>query len=269
MLSIAPDSTIVDLTHSIPPQDVRAGAFQLMIAVPYFPRGTVFVAVVDPGVGTARPAIAVSAAGYRFVGPDNGLLSWAVRRLNSEAAWAIDSGGEFLAFTQPDPRDTDLADPTDTSSQTPIAVALAESRFWLPAVSATFHGRDVFGPVAAHIARGTPLHELGRAVEAIRALPFPIPARDGDMVRGEIIHVDRFGNLISNLGAADIGPNPTIAIGDRQIVGLTPHFQQSAPVIALVGSSGFLEIAVPNGNAAALLGLGVGSPLTVTRSSVP
>ena len=249
ILSVDSTLQVVDLTHAVPPQDVRSGAFLLMTAVPYFPPGTVYLAVVDPGVGTDRRAIAVEAAGYRFIGPDNGLLSWALLRLSGVGA-SVGLIGNTLRL-----------------GGGVSGVALTEPRFWRPTVSATFHGRDVFGPVAAHLAGGLPLAELGPAVESIRALPLPGPSRQGRTVRGEVIHVDRYGNLVTNLSGADVPPDATIGIGDRAIVGLAPHFQQPAELIALVGSSGLVEIAVPNGDAARRLGLGAGATVTVTSST--
>jgi S-adenosylmethionine hydrolase len=252
MLGIDPTVQIVDLSHTVPAQDVRAGAFVLMTAVSYFPTGTVFLAVVDPGVGTTRPAVAVEVGGYRFVGPDNGLLSWALRRLGCPAqadgpcdgAAPARNVGEHLRL-----------------GAVGRAVTLAERRFWRPTVSSTFHGRDLFGPVAAHLARGVPLAELGEPVDEIGALPFPRPIRGDDdrVLRGEVIYVDRFGNLITNLEPADVPSGSTVRIGGRVIAGLAPHFQQESELIALVGSSGLIEVAVPNGSAAAALGLGVGA----------
>lgn len=248
ILGIAPGATVVDLTHEIPPQDVRAGAFALLAAVRYLPDDAVVLAVVDPGVGTARRPIAVEAHGRAFVGPDNGLLSWA------------------------------LAGPTRGSEPTPPstppwrAVVLDRPGFWRPTVSATFHGRDVFGPVAAHLAAGVPRDALGTPIEAIQQIPFPTAARELDdrgqsrRVRGEVIHVDRFGNLVTCLTADDLPSRPLVAVAGHEIVGLASHFQAPtgpSGLLALIGSAGLLEIAVPNGSAAARLGAGVGAEVVV------
>lgn len=237
ILGIAPDAQIVDLTHDVPAQDIRAGAFALMTAAPYLPADAVVLAVVDPGVGTARRPIAVQVGGRTFVGPDNGLLSW--------VADARGGSGEIVVLDQP--------------------------RFWLPTVSATFHGRDLFGPVAAHLARGVPLAELGSPGGAIQTIPFPAARHDQDVhgrtvaVYGEVVHVDRYGNLITSLTATDLPSNPVFRVAGQQVDGLAPHFQPGTDgLIALIGSSGLLEIAVPNGNAARVLGVGVGEPVTVT-----
>jgi S-adenosyl-L-methionine hydrolase (adenosine-forming) len=237
ILGIAPGATIVDLTHDLPAQDVRAGAFALWTAAPYLPPDAVVLAVVDPGVGTARRPIAVEAEGRLYVGPDNGVLSWVV-------------GGEWRGVT------------------------LDRPQFWRPMVSASFHGRDLFGPVAAHLASDVPLDEVGSPLDALVRLPFPSPLRDLDAsgtigaVRSEVIHVDRFGNLITNLTAADLPPDPIVTVAGRTIRGLVPHFQATAPLIALIGSSGLLEVAVPNGSAASALGVGVGAAVVVRSVTI-
>jgi S-adenosylmethionine hydrolase len=249
MLGIAPDARIVDLTHDVPPQDIRSGAFALLTVAPYLPRDAVVLAVVDPGVGTARRPIAVQLDGRTFVGPDNGLLSWAI-------------------------------------GVPPTAVVLDRPRFWRPVVSATFHGRDLFGPVAAHLARGVPLAEVGSPCDEIERLAFPPVRRGTDaagcaFAHGEVLHVDRFGNLVTNLSVADVPTDPTVEVAGRTIAGLAPHFQAPADelpgrfgegsrprhLIALIGSAGLLEIAVPNGSAAADTGAGVGTAVVVTARS--
>jgi S-adenosylmethionine hydrolase len=237
ILGIAPDARILDLTHDVPAQDVRAGAFALRTAAPYLPPDAVVLAVVDPGVGTARHPIAVQVGGRTFVGPDNGLLSWAV-----DACGGV---GQSVVLDRPE--------------------------YWLPDVSATFHGRDLFGPVAAHLARGVLPAELGSPGGAMQTIPFPVARRALDAhgqtvaVHGEIVHVDRYGNLIASLASADLPPHPVVEAAGRRIDRLAPHFQSgSDSVIALIGSSGLLEIAVPNGSAARVLGVGVGEPVRVT-----
>ncbi len=256
ILGITPDATIVDLTHDVPPQDIRAGAFALMTVVPYLPPDAVVFAVVDPGVGTARRPIAVEVEGRIFVGPDNGLISW---------TWQRPSGPAL--------------DPTVVS-----AVVLDRPSYWLPEVSSTFHGRDVFAPVAAHLARGLALTDVGSPTMNLETIPFPaahqVCGAGGQVrtVRGEVLHVDRYGNLISNIAAADLPADPVVSVGGRTISGLAAHYQgQGADtserdrplrpdvrLVALVGSTGFLEVAVPNGSAASALAVGVGAALTVT-----
>ena len=252
ILSIAPDARIVDLTHEIPPQDVRAGAYALLTAAPYLPEDAIVLAVVDPGVGTARRPIAGQAGGTTFIGPANGLRSWARDSVRSRARGAPGwrGGGGYTA------------------------VILDRPRFWLPSVSATFHGRDIFGPVAAHLARGVQLEALGSPNDTIQTIPFPVPTisrdADGSMIaaHGQVIHVDKFGNLISSLRAADLPERPVVTIAGRTIAGLSPHFQadEGTALVALVGSAGLLEVAVPNGNAAKTLGAGIGTNVYVARA---
>jgi S-adenosylmethionine hydrolase len=246
ILGIAPDAQIVDLTHDVPAQGVRAGAFALLTAAPYLPADAVVLAVVDPGVGTTRRPIAVQAGGRTFVGPDNGLLSWVVGP-TPQSPPHCSGEGEQVSI-----------------------VVLDQPRFWLPQVSATFHGRDLFGPVAAHLARGVPLAEVGSPGGEIQTIPYPCARRDLDehgqtvAVHGEVVHVDRYGNLITSVAAVDLLPDPVVEIGTMRIQGLAPHFESgTGTVIALLGSAGLLEIAVPNGSAAKVLGMGIGQTVTV------
>lgn len=235
---ICPEAAVVDLTHAVPPQDIRAGAFQLLVACPYFPAGSVHLAVVDPGVGTDRRLIAVEAGGNRFVGPDNGLLRWIVEWLAADS-WR--------------------------------AVQLTEPRYWLaPAseVSHTFHGRDIMAPVAAHLAAGVALGRLGRPVGTLAGTPLPRPVREGERLRGEILHVDHFGNAITNIRRAHVaapGGALRVDIGPRSLCGPVESYAGVAVGEALViwGSAGFLEVAVREGSAAAVLGIGAGDRLVV------
>jgi S-adenosylmethionine hydrolase len=223
--------------------------------------------VVDPGVGTARRPIAVQAGGRTFVGPDNGLLSWAIGRSPNPQPLR----GANIGYADVIPPYAGEGEPAPDGEPVTVVV-LDRPRFWLPTVSSTFHGRDLFGPVAAHLARGVPIAEMGSPGSAIQTIPFPTPRRDQDAigrtaaVRGEVVHVDRYGNLVTSLGAADLMPDQVVTIAGRTIEGLAPHFQGGeGVVIALLGSAGLLEIAVPNGSAASVLGVGVGEPVTITR----
>jgi len=165
ILGIHPGATVVDICHDIPAQDVRSAAFVLSTAYPYFPRGTVHVVIVDPGVGTQRRAIAMRTAEAIFVAPDNGVLSYVLAR-------------QSVLET----------------------VHLTQAHYWLAPLSETFHGRDLFAPVAAHLALGTPLHEMGPAIEDAVQFPIPTPLVHGDgSIEGEVLHVDHFGNLITNV----------------------------------------------------------------------
>jgi len=226
ILGIAPDATLVDLSHDVPPQHVATGAWLLHAAWRYFPAGTVLLCVVDPGVGSARRAIALRAADRYFVGPDNGLFSYLL----------------------PD------AD---------AAVVLDAPRYHLPQTSATFHGRDIFAPCAAWLVRATPLAALGSplAVADLVALDLPQPRWQAGELIGRILHIDRYGNLITSFGpvlAARIlsSESAALRIGEWEIAARASHFAagpERAPFL-LRDSSGQLAIAVRNGDAAALLG---------------
>jgi S-adenosyl-L-methionine hydrolase (adenosine-forming) len=234
ILAVAPESVLVDLTHAVPAQDVRTGAFHLWAAVEAFPAGTVHLAVVDPGVGTGRRALAARAKrGDLFVGPDNGLLMAAINRLGGLTA----------------------------------AVQLEEPRFFRDRVSFTFHGRDVFGPIAGYLARDGRLEELGPPLtEVDRSVDFARPEKDGQRVLGEVLHVDVYGNLVTNVPASMLPAAFEVRAGSR-VIRDAPHrsYQdvESGSPLALVGSNGLLEISVRDGSAKNVLRARVGSKLIV------
>ena len=238
-LGICPDAVLVDLTHDIDPQDIASGALELAAAYRYFPHGTVFVAVVDPGVGSARLGIAADAGGFRFVGPDNGVLSLVFR-------------------------------------ETPPArlVSLREAKYARPAISRTFEGRDRFAPAAAWLARGIDLDALGPRLAAWQTLSIAEAHVDGGRLVGEVLRVDRFGNLITNVGRDMFdrfseGVPVTVAAGGHTIQGVVQTYADAAAgaVCALFGSSERLEIAVQGGSAVRALGLYAGSAVTITRQA--
>lgn len=236
ILARCPGACIVDLTHGLPPGDVRAGAFALLTAHRFFPPGTVHVAVVDPGVGSGRPAVAARTPAAFFLGPDNGLLSWALSRVE------------------------------------PVEVRrLENARLWLQPVSATFHGRDVFAPVAAYLAGGGRFETVGPRVTNWVRLPWPAPGKTSAGWRGEVVYVDRFGNAITNLPATALaGPmsGACVQLPARRRVPLGAFYQAVPPgrSVAVPGSSGFVEIAINGGNAARALRLRVGTPVTLLTS---
>jgi len=232
---IHPAAKVVDLTHDIPAGDVRAGAFALAAAYSYFPKDTIHVAVVDPGVGSARRAIAGQTAKYFFVGPDNGLLSWALARQKILACHAL-------------------------QNQT----------FFLPSVSRTFHGRDIFAPVAAHLSRGVPIQKLGPPVKEFLRLDRPEPERSGRRLKGQILYIDRFGNAITNCDAFALSPlgqgRLHVLARGKKLCSVEGFYQAvgSGQAVAVLGSTGFLEIAINGGNAAARFSLRAGDPVTIS-----
>jgi S-adenosylmethionine hydrolase len=233
LLSRCAGLRVVDLTHEIAPQDVTEGAFFIAQAAPWFPAGTVHLAVVDPGVGTSRRPLAVRAGGHFFVLPDNGLIELVLRALPLDQARVIDM-------------DRDRG------------------------TSATFHGRDVFAPAAAALACGAPLSDIGPAAGRLARLAFPRPALRADRVEGEIVHVDRFGNLVSNIDRAALGGAPCsgVQIGGRALGAPLHTYGDAAAgeLLALWNSAGLLEVAAREASAAATLGLGRGAGITARRS---
>ncbi len=223
ILSIAPSARIVDISHQVPPQDILHGAYLLATAWRYFPKGTIHLAVVDPGVGAGRNAIAVSAKGHTFFAPDNGLLTMAL-------------GGTLPAGAK--------------------AFVIENPRYRLDPVSSVFHGRDIFAPAAAYCAQGLAIQELGKPLSRIVTLPLSAPHRRADgSVLGTVIHVDTFGNLVTNVTQRHIKGDITIGVAGKSIAGLSRTYAEGKGLLALWGSSGYLEVAVRNGNAAKRLGV--------------
>jgi S-adenosylmethionine hydrolase len=249
-IGINPQARFIDLTHGIGPQDIGQGAFVLGVNYRHFPQTAIHVVVVDPDVGTSRWPILISTPHGRFVGPDNGVLS----RVLSDY----------------------LEDPPDTGEKVELppgvsAVRLTNKTYWNHPVSDTFHGRDVFAPVAAHLSLGVPPTELGEPIPSLVWLPNLKPVIDADGVSGQVIYKDGFGNLVTNI-PVDLLSGDTgiqVSIGGQTINGLSRTFADTGPssssgLIALPGSHGYLEVAVPRGNAAAVLGADAGNPVTVT-----
>ncbi len=236
--SIAPHVRVVDISHMVPPQDVQHGGFVLLTAYPFWPADTIHVVVVDPGVGTERQAVAVRTAGGTFIAPDNGVLSYVLAR-----------------------------------EQATAAVSLTNPTYWHHPVSAVFHGRDIFGPAAAHLACGVPLDELGTKIapESLITFPVPLPQRHPDgHITAHVQHIDRFGNCTTDLPGdwVDERGHWRVQLAGHEIVGISHTFgdvPEGEPV-ALVDSTGFVAIAIRNGNAAQKFGLEVGSPVVLWPS---
>jgi len=233
ILSINPDARIVDISHEQAPWGLLSGAFKLRSSVPYFPDGTIFVAVVDPGVGTRRKILFGESRRHRFLAPDNGLLS--------------------------------MLEPADRLRS---IRSVTNRRYMRPEISSTFHGRDVFGPVAAWLSLGVDPARLGPPVRTIKKVDWEAPrARKDGAIEGRIVGADQFGNLITNIPAAAIR-NPrraVISVADEQIRGLSKTYGsvKTGKLIALIGSAGTLEIAMAQGDAKAALGVEVGMPIEV------
>lgn len=233
---IAPDVKIVDISHMIAPQDIHEGAFALWRAAPFFPKGSVHVYVVDPGVGTQRRLMVAKLGDQFFVGPDNGLL-------------------------------TPLIEDAEKKQQEIEFVHLDNPKFWLPKVSRTFHGRDIFSPVGAHLANGVPHKELGTPINDPVRIELTRPEKTNNGWIAHITVVDIFGNLTTDLPAASLQNRTDILFRLRgaEVNGLTESYghKKAGDLVAVVDSEEFVEIAVVNGNAAQKLGAQVGDEVEV------
>lgn len=245
ILGIAPQARLVDTTHAINPQNIHHAAYAIQNFYPYFPAGTIHVVVVDPGVGSERRAVALGTPEAVFVGPDNGIFTLAWRE--GLARW----GRAACA-----------------------AVELQAPQFWLPRVSKTFHGRDIFAPVAAHLASGVPLSELGPPLDAPTEAEIeqPVAGRAGGLT-GRIIHTDHFGNCITNITVRDLEQaglreQLTVQVIDQLIAGLRSTFADVQPgeLVALIDCDDRLQLALRNGNAAQHLGVSIGDIVRVQHS---
>jgi hypothetical protein len=236
---INPSASSIDLCHEVAPHDIRAAAFLLAGSYSFFPEGTIHVAVVDPEVGSARRALCVRAGEYFFVGPDNGILSIACSEAGHPEIFLLENEAHFLKKK-----------------------------------SRTFHGRDIFAPVAAHLSAGAPIESFGRRVRSMRQIRMPVPQMEPvHVLRGEILHVDRFGNLITNIQGKDLliafgaanNSRLVITCVNRRITGLSETYGDVKPgvALALFGSHNFMEIAISSGNAAAALGAKRGSKVLI------
>jgi len=230
------DATLVDISHDVPALSVRGGAYMLWSAAPLFPAGTVHCAVVDPGVGTARAALAVASGGHTFVGPDNGLLLPAAYRAGA-----------------------------------PRVYRLANPAYWRTPVSPTFHGRDIFAPSAAHLAAGVPLADIARPADAFVDLRFPAGRCEGHTLIGEVLWIDPFGNIVTSIPGSLLD---AVRPGHRLVLeaesGSLPAvrgytFADVAPehLVVLIGSDGLVEAAAREGSAAAIIGASPGASIRI------
>jgi S-adenosylmethionine hydrolase len=253
MLTICPDAQLIDVTHDIQPQNVRQAAYVLLTAYRFFPPGTVFLVVVDPGVGTARAPIALATDWAIFVAPDNGVLSYVLAH-----------------------------------EEVRHVARLENPAYLLPQHSQTFHGRDVFCPAAAHLANGVSIEDLGSPVDGLYRLDKPVLVVGAAQIQGEVLHIDHFGNIITSIGhmvwgsagglrlkpqfgedrersAVRLPATSEIRIGQHTIWGIRPTYGAVAPgeITGLVGSSGQLEIGMNQGDAAQVLQVSLGDRVTL------
>jgi len=228
LLSRAPNLTLIDITHQVPPQDVQTAAFFLMTAIPYMPKGTLFMTVVDPTVGTGRGIVWAKTENYQFIAPDNGLVSW-------------------------------------VEQKEPIVEArfISNSSLFMESISSTFHGRDIMAPVAAAIAKGLPEKKIGPVFGEYRRLPFPKPVRAGNRVTGQVIAIDHFGNVVTNIRRDLLSARGVYSVAGRMLkdLKLTYASVPEGEALAVIGSFGFLEFSVRNGNFARTFDVKIGAPV--------
>ena len=236
ILSMAPFVTLVDATHDIQPQNVRQAAIVIAAFAPYYPAGTIHVAVVDPGVGTQRALLAVEAIGQIFLAPDNGLLSLIFDRDPNHKVRRIENRALFR-----------------------------------PEVSHTFHGRDILAPVAAHLASGVPVQDVGPAITDYQRGLIPPPEISGGVIKGQIIYRDRFGNLMTNISREHLTgldcAAVKVSVGRVELTGIKGTYGdvEKGQALCLIGSSGYLEVAIREGDALDILGIDVGTGVNVDR----
>jgi len=247
VLGINPEAKLVDLCHAIKPQNISQAAFVLSTAYEFFPRRTIHMVVVDPGVGTERRAVILRTPAADFVAPDNGVLSYIIQHSSTETADVNKQQVELGPGLE--------------------AVAITRSQFWRSPVSPTFHGRDVFAPVAAHLSLGLPLTDFGEAITSLAVLPLPRPYQtpDGTLV-GHIRHIDNFGNLITSIRGSDLPQKfqtVTVEVGNEIISGLSRTYGTGEGLLALIGSSGYLEISLKEGDAGTFLKTEVGGEVKI------
>jgi S-adenosylmethionine hydrolase len=252
ILGICPHAAIVDVSHDIEPHDVAQAALVLSSASPYFPDHAIHVAVVDPGVGSERRPLLLTPETGRYVGPDNGIFTHVL-------------AGHGLI-----PRDEPARGEEGTArAQLPrgcAAFTLDRPEFWRGALSRTFHGRDLFAPVAAHLALGTSAEDLGTETDHVEVLPLPLPRQRPGRVDGSVIHVDHFGNLVTNIRLETDSTVVEVNVAGRTISGLSDSYQEGGGLLAIIGSHGYLEVAWWRDSAAWRLGAKVGTPVTVLKA---
>lgn len=242
ILGLNPEAAIVDISHEVQPQKIHQAAFLLYHTYHYFPKGTIHVGVVDPGVGTNRRAVLLVTPEAFFIAPDNGLLSYII-----SSRYRKKTGFQKL----------------ETSFQ---AFSLNRQDFWRKEVSQTFHGRDIFAPVAAHLSLGVKPEEIGEKVDSLLALSLPIPIRNSPHVLiGEVVYIDQFGNLITNIPSEMVSSDIVIRVSEHEIRGLSSSYEAGEDLLVIIGSLGHLEIVYKKDNAADFLKVKTGERVIIFK----
>jgi len=268
ILSVNENAKIVDITHEIPPQDILSASFTLRACYKNFPKKTIFVAVVDPGVGSNRRAILIETADYYFIAPDNGLLSF-----------VFDKGGSPRVSKGAKKTYSNIGAESDkspllTRGLPPLGFRVFEltnEKFFAEKISRTFHGRDVFAPVAAHLSKGVKLNEFGAETKDFIHFDTANPRKvSANKIEAEIIHIDHFGNLITNLKGKDLPASFSLEIGGKIIYKMQDFFAEAetGEVFMILGSAGFLEVAAFRDSVANLLNAKVGQKILMTKTEL-
>ena len=254
ILDINPEARLIDICHTVKPQNITQAAFILSTAYRYLPKKTIHLVVVDPGVGTERRAIILRIKHGTFVAPDNGVLSYVIQEYLNET---VTENGRYSIKGK------------NKAGESIEVVHITNPRFWRSPVSPTFHGRDIFAPVAAALSLGFPPVEFGEPQTSLEMLSLPRPEkRPGGSLVGHIIHIDNFGNLITDIRGDDLPPADqidTIDVCNRFISGMVRTYAEGNGLIALIGSSGYLELCLKGGNAASLLDAKVGDEVRLKK----
>lgn len=252
ILGINPEAKIIDLCHTIKPQNILQASYIISTAYSYFPDDIIHMVVVDPGVGSRRKAIIAKISSTYFIAPDNGVISNIPALFNRRQPVKYKGDREIVSRKK-------LPDNIE-------AVSISNPQYWNKSVSPVFHGRDIFAPVAAHLSLGLPLNNFGPKVKYINTLNNirPYKNTNGDIM-GKVVHIDNFGNIITNIQKKSIRyGRQIISIGNRKISEINRFYAQKEGLIALIGSSGHLEISISNGNAARELGIDIGEEVSLT-----
>jgi len=255
ILSTNPEANIIDISHSIEPQNILQAAFILSVAYRYFPKQTIHMAIVDPGVGSERQGIILKTPSALFVVPDNGILSYIIDDLFPVESRSLTKHTHELK---------EIVFKTGLE-----AVAITDPRFWRNPVSPTFHGRDILAPVAAGLSLGISIYEFGEKISSLHVLSIPKPFLDaeGNLV-GLVLHIDRFGSLITNIKSNDLPEKDVIIeVAGHCIQGISNYYAQGEGVMAIVGSSGYLEVSLRDGSACDFLGTVVGDEIKVISTA--
>jgi S-adenosylmethionine hydrolase len=252
ILNINPDVKIIDICHTIRPQNIVQASYVIDSTYLYYPLGTIHLVIVDPGVGSKRKAIIVKALSSYFIAPDNGVLSYIISKLYEKFESTLHKSILGVPARKKLPANIE-------------AVSITNRQYWNKNVSSVFHGRDIFAPVAAHLSLGLSINNFGPRVRYINILDniFPDKSNSGKII-GRVVHIDSFGNIITNIRAEDVpAGQPLISVGGKKIEGINSYYAEKEGLMAVIGSAGHLEISIKNGNAATELRINIGDKVTL------